>query len=157
MAPSVLLIFLKLRSEYLAEPVISRVSPSSGPETGGSRVYVSGVNLGSHGAVMCEFGSASHRVKAVHKSETLLYCDSPGHEPGQVNVRLSSNGQQYSTSHGVFTYVGVHSVHAVSPSSGSINGGTTVAVEGVGFLESSLLSCKFGQLLPLFPLLFRLF
>ena len=54
-------------------------------------------------------------------------------------MRLSSNGQQYSTSHGVFTFVGAHSVHGVSPSSGSVNGGTIVSVDGMGFLQSSLL------------------
>ena len=70
-----------LKYEYLPEPVISRVSPSSGPETGGSRVYVSGRNLSSHGAIMCEFGSVSHRVVAVHKSETLVYCDSRDMNP----------------------------------------------------------------------------
>ena len=110
-------------------------------------MYIKGAYLGPLLAATCEFGSSSHRVPAVRISDSVLYCIAPGHEPGQVKLRLSANGQQYSTDHGDFTYTHVHSVHALSPSSGPVRGGTLLLVEGEGFLDVETLSCKFGDIL----------
>jgi hypothetical protein len=87
---------------YVAEPVILSISPSIGPDSGGSKVSIKGLHLGSRSSVtMCEFASTltatknnKYRVAAVWIHNELT-CISPAQQPGLVTVRISSNGQQY--------------------------------------------------------------
>jgi hypothetical protein len=131
--------------EYVRVPEVYSIDPSFGSESGNTRVYISGKSFGAQGHVLCEFGSIAHRVLAIRKSDTLLYCDSPAHIPTQVDFRMSLNGQQYISSDLLLTfdYLDAHSVHKLVPSSGPKTGGTLIHVMGTNFFNSSSLSCRF--------------
>ena len=70
----------------------------------------------------------------------------PDAAQGSVDVRVSSNGVDYSKTSASYEYVDAHHVHDVLPRSGSTNGGTIVYVSGTGFKNTSNLYCRFGTL-----------
>ena len=129
---------------YVAEPILWSLSPALGPEIGGTRVYLQGANLGPRSGVLCQFGSTGPPVSARWESDDLVSCVTPAMMPGLVDVRLSTNGQQFSSSSISFTYYSreqlVSSTPAVCPAYGSL----TVSVTGSGFLNTSSLACMFG-------------
>jgi len=132
--------------EYVPEPTFLVLSPSMGPETGGTDIRIDGVNLGPHGQVTCEFGSAKYRVLGRWNEDSSISCVAPSHAPGQIDVRISTNGQQFSQSAGVFQYSYHETVYKLSPSLSLQSGGVVVTVLGTNFVNSSSLSCKFGSI-----------
>jgi hypothetical protein len=62
-----------------------------------------------------------------------------------VSVAVSNNGLDFSPSPATFDYKPANVVTKVTPSVGSISGGTVVVVEGSGFEDSSMLACAFGE------------
>ena len=137
---------------YVAEPILWSLSPALGPEIGGTRVYLQGANLGPRSGVLCQFGSTGPPVSARWESDDLVSCVTPAMMPGLVDVRLSTNGQQFSSSSISFSFYSMSSVSTLRPSFGFVSGGTDVYVVGIGFVDSPSLSCKFG--LTLVPGLF---
>jgi len=128
--------------EYVSEDVVDSVSPGRGPVGGGSLVTVSGSGFRFTGALQCRFGLSS--VPAVYVSDSEVRCESPELPAGVVEVRVSSNGVDFSTSFGEFEYVRVAHISGVSPSVGSVSGGTKVALSGSGFESIEGMSCRFG-------------
>ncbi|MFG2094066.1 IPT/TIG domain-containing protein, partial [Streptomyces sp. NPDC048612] len=109
-------------------PVLSSVSPSSGPSSGGTVVTLSG--SGFSGATAVRFGSVS-AVFTVNSSSQITATAPAG--SGTVQVTVVTPG---GTSNGVaFTYVSVPVpvLSSVSPSSGPSSGGTVVTLSGSGF------------------------
>jgi hypothetical protein len=62
-------------------------------------------------------------------------------------VRISSNGQQYSSSSVPFAIYQMEVLSSVEPSSDFLGGGTPVSLSGRGFLNTTDLSCRFGDTL----------
>jgi hypothetical protein len=117
-------------------PAITAVSPSSGPTSGGSTVYISG--SGFAGASTVNFGTAGAVFKV--NDDHLISATSPAGSVGQVDITVvAAAGTSPITVNDHFTYTSsspppAPSVTAVSPSSGSAAGGsTTVYVTGVNF------------------------
>ena len=84
----------------------------------------------------------------MYVNSTTVVCTAPDAAEGVVDVRVSSNGVDYSASNATYEYVDAHHVHDVLPRSGSVNGGTLLNVSGTGFKNTSVLYCRFGSLLP---------
>ena len=83
---------------YYPAPVVSSILPSHGPTAGHSGVVISGAHLprGSH--YVCKFGDAETPATYVAHSSQVA-CRTPHHRPsGASNVRVSLNGQQFTTS-----------------------------------------------------------
>jgi hypothetical protein len=118
--------------QYIAAPSVTSISPSFGPDKGGSRVYIHGTNFGVYAPVMCEFGSSKYRVSATRESEGVLSCITPEHAPEDVEVRLSYNSQQWINGF-TFSFHSTVSVFNVNPSFGSMVGGYTIQVQGSNF------------------------
>lgn len=145
--------------EYTAAPIILSISPPLGPDGGGSRVVLRGTNLGYRGgSTFCDFTSSMSGQK-VTKSAGNKYkvvgiwdanrpfevvCITPPQQPGIVNVRVSTNGQQYSSDSKTFEYYSAESVTSVNPPTGVIQGGYTVFLRGTNFMNSTTLTCMFG-------------
>lgn len=117
-------------------PVLSTVSPTSGPAAGGTAVTLSG--SGFAGASSVKFGTVSVPFTLVSSSQ--ITTTSPAGS-GSVAVTVTTPS---GTSNGVtFTYVGAPVLTSLSPSQGSAGGGTAVTLNGSGF--TSVTSVTFGS------------
>jgi len=118
------------------DPVVSGVSSSSGPLSGGNTVTVTGSNF--VGTPTVHFGS-NLATNVTVTSPTSLTAEAPSGSTGTVDVTVTNApppgvgapGPMSST--GVadqYTYGLVPTVTSVSPSTGSPSGGTSVTVSG---------------------------
>ncbi|MFJ9468014.1 IPT/TIG domain-containing protein, partial [Streptomyces caniferus] len=118
-------------------PVLTSVSPVSGPSGGGTSVTLSG--SGFSGASAVRFGAVSASFVVV--SGTQITATAPAGS-GTVQVTVTGPG---GTSNGVpFTYTtaSVPVLTSVSPVSGPSGGGTSVTLSGSGFSGAS--AVRFG-------------
>lgn len=133
------------RFDYVEEVEITGAAPLSGPEAGGTVVRFSGRSLLGMGPVVCEFGSPRFRVAARRLERKGFSCETPAQKPGAARLRISSNGQQYSDTGLSFVYRPQETVTSFSPRRGSVTGGTVVAVNGTGFVNTTSLVCLIGE------------
>ncbi|HMD24036.1 MAG TPA: IPT/TIG domain-containing protein [Streptosporangiaceae bacterium] len=111
-------------------PAVTGLSPSSGTTAGGTAVTITGANLG--GATV-SFGGAAAKIAA--DSGTQIAVTSPPGSAGAVSVTVTTPG---GTSSGNFTYViPAPAISAISPSSGSTQGGTTVTISGANLASAT--------------------
>ncbi|MEI7432975.1 MAG: IPT/TIG domain-containing protein [Methanomicrobiales archaeon] len=117
-------------------PTFTGITPASGPISGGTPVTITGTNL--FGATSVTFGGTSATSVTV-VSGTSITATTPPHALGTVNVVITTlNGTATGT--GVFTYIAAPVVTSVSPTSGSITGGTPVIITGTGFTGATAVS-----------------
>ena len=130
--------------QYVADPVVTSVVPSTGPENGGIIVKVAGANFQDAPDLACRFGSLV--VPAEFVSPSLLSCMAPPlGRLGRVLVSVSINGIDFSGSaDALFAYTAEPTVYAATPSRGSTVGNTTVTVTGSNFKLGGGTFCRFG-------------
>jgi hypothetical protein len=118
-------------------PTVTTISPTSGPTAGGTAVTITGTGFLS-GATVSFGGTAATGVTVT--SSTSINASSPAHAAGAVNVSVTnSDGQSGSLPTG-YTYTSSNPtpiVTAVSPTSGTTAGGTSVTITGTGFLSGA--------------------
>jgi hypothetical protein len=101
---------------YVAAPVVTGVSPSSGSTDGGTTVTISGSGFAGASSVM--FGTNSATVFTV-VSDTQITADSPARSAGTVDVTVTTLGGTSATSSAdQFTYQMEVTLNGVGPSSG---------------------------------------
>src|SRR5450830_520423 len=116
---------------YVAAPVVTSISPTSGPATGGTTVIITGTNFAGTTAVT--FGATAATGFTVN-SATQITATAPSGSAGTVDIRVTTTGGTSATSAAdQFTYVGAPTVTSISPTGGSTNGGTTVVITGTRF------------------------
>ena len=129
-----------LYAEWVAVPIVTGVSPSSGPTTGGTTVTITGTGLTAATAV--NFGATNASGYTVNSS-TQITATSPAGAAGTVDITVTTaGGTTITNSNDHFTYVAAPTVTSVSPSSGSTAGGTSVVITGTNF--SAVTAVKFG-------------
>ena len=113
-----------------AAPVVTGLSPTSGPEAGGTLVTITGT--GFTGATAVDFGAtAATNVTVVN--DTTITANSPA-GTGTVDVTVTTPAGTSATSPAdQFTYVVAPAVTGLSPTSGPAAGGTSVTITGTGF------------------------
>ncbi len=123
-----------------AVPVVTKVSPSTGPATGGTTVTITGTGFPTGTTVTVDFGSSNPATNVKVKSGTRITCTSPGDTGTEtVDVTVTTAGGTSATSSAdQFSYVPV--VNGVSPSSGPTAGGTVVTITGMGFSAANAVS-----------------
>jgi hypothetical protein len=112
---------------YVPAPVITGISPSSGPQTGGTLVTINGSNLSSATAV--DFGTAAATIKS--DTASAITATAPA-GTGTVSVTVTT-GSGIATSPTSYSYVAPPpppSVSGISPNNGSAAGGTSVTISG---------------------------
>jgi len=115
---------------YLNKPVVTGLSPSSGPEGGGTSVTISGSGFATATAVA--FGSSPAYGFTVIDDHTIVASAATG--TGQVEVGVTSDiGVSDPTPAATYTYVPRPVISAVTPSQGPVAGGTTVTITGSHF------------------------
>jgi hypothetical protein len=109
------LICLLHATTLLAAPItVSRISPNSGPTSGGTTVTIAGRNFGA-GAMVTFGGVAATNVTVVNS--TTITATTPAGSVGAVTVTVTVSGQSGKLSSG-FTYTIIPTVSSISPNSG---------------------------------------
>ena len=120
---------------YLPAPVVSGVSPSGGPLAGGTAVTITGTDLS--GASEVDFGGVPASFAA--NADGSITAVSPAGAAGAVDVTvITDGGASAPTAADQFTYADpAPVVTGVSPSSGSVAGGTAVTITGTDLSGAS--------------------
>lgn len=113
-------------------PLISGLSPTSGPAAGGTTVTISGTGFAA-GATVTFGGTAATNVNVL--GSTTITAVTPAHASGAVNVVVTNPGGQNATSTNGYTYAAAPAptVTGVNPTSGPTAGGTSITITGTGF------------------------
>jgi hypothetical protein len=115
---------------------VTGVSPSSGPDTGGTNVVISGTGL--TGATTVDFGTISVPFTL---DDGNLTATSPPAARGVVDVTVTTpNGASVANSHDEFTFTQPQippTVTNIKPHSGPGAGGTKVIISGTGFIGAT--------------------
>lgn len=130
---------------------VTSVYPVSAPESGGSRLLVTGSGFTDTDTLACVFvlspsgRKAQITSTAIYLSDKMISCASPQGGVGDAEVRATNNGVDVSVSTVFLSVTGKSTVTMLWPSSGWTDGGTAVRVEGTGFVEFSAVFCRFGD------------
>eukprot|EP00960_Hanusia_phi_P059677 764256-Hanusia_phi.AAC.1 len=119
---------------------IRRIEPSFGSVSGGTVVSIIGYFESSK--LLCKFGSEMLDGQLIF--ETLVECVSPRQQEGYVYLEISEDGVHWTQSQILFLYHNPMSIFSMSPTTGTLSGGTKLTIMGSRFL-SELVWCKFGN------------
>jgi hypothetical protein len=115
---------------YLATPVVTGISPTAGPQVGGTAVTITGTNFA--GTTGVAFGGNSATGVTVN-SNTQITATAPA-GTGIVDITVSNSvGTSATSAADLFTYVAPPTLTSISPTAGPTAGGTTVIITGTGF------------------------
>jgi IPT/TIG domain-containing protein len=121
---------------------VTGVSPSSGPQGGGTTVTVTGTHLDD--ATGVRFGTQSTTAFTVDSPTQLTVTSPAAPAPGTVDVIvIGSSGTSSASTSDRYTYLAPPRITAVSPSSGPKAGGNPVTITGANF--SGATAVKFGS------------
>ncbi len=124
-----------------AAPVVTGVSPSTGPIAGGTVVTISGTGFtGATGVTLGGIAATALNVA----SDTTLLATTPAHAAGTVDVLVTGpSGTSAVNSSAKFTYTGgLPVITSISPPGGPVTGGTVVTLTGTGFTGAT--QVRFG-------------
>jgi len=121
-------------------PTLTSISPTSGPESGGTVVTVNGSGFVS-GTTVVNFG-ANPATNVTCGSSSQCQATAP-QGTGSVTVTATVGGVP-ATGSATYTYIPPPSLTSISPTSGPATGGTVVAVNGTGFISGST-TVRFGS------------
>lgn len=121
---------------YQGVPVVSGVSPALGAVGGGQIVTITGSGFIAGATVL--IGSTSCAVSAV--SSSSITCTSGASLAGLYSVTVTNPDTQTGSRASSFRYIDAPTVSAISPTSGTIAGGTSVTITGTNFFTGSTVS-----------------
>ncbi|MAB79441.1 MAG: hypothetical protein CMJ89_08815, partial [Planctomycetes bacterium] len=120
---------------YNQYPLLTSISPSSGPSSGGSLMTIKGIrfrDLGS-GPAQVLFGSQP-ALDVLVLSEDTIMCTAPPGPGGLVDITLqNANGSDVLLN--AFTFETALRLNTVTPANASGLGGTQLTLSGLGFLD----------------------
>ncbi|KAK1948568.1 Plexin-A1 [Phytophthora citrophthora] len=120
------------------------IRPTTGPDRGGTRVLVSGGPFTVNGGYWCHFGGIN--VQAAYLSSTQIFCVSPPSQSRSVKFSVSGdNFSEFDIPHLRYTFQPAPVAITISPSRGSQSGQYQVTIQGLNFVLSSGLRCRFGD------------
>lgn len=136
---------------YYLPSLLTSLSPSSGPSLGGTTVEITGQALASgsdHRVLMAREGNLTTQIVSstpIDQSGLVMEFHTPPLAPGDVQVKTSLNGQQFSGGKGLELYIYAHPrLSSLSPSCGPVRGATAVTVTGTNFSGGTHFLCNFG-------------
>ena len=116
-------------------PILTSVSPTSGPSTGGTPVTLTGQNFAPNATVT--FGGTA-ATSVVVASATQITANTPPHTQGSVNVVVTNPDGQSATLANGFTFgAPAPTIMSVSPTTGLTTGGTAVTLTGTNFVSGA--------------------
>jgi len=126
-------------------PIITTLSPTTGPEAGGTILRIQGFYLGNSASdvqSITYLGDNLCLTIGWINSSTIL-CTTVFHAPDTANVTIQVNNQT-ATSSILFTYIFNPSITSFSPITSLVTGGTVVTVNGTGFASGTSLGLNIG-------------
>ncbi len=137
---------------------IKSIDPESGPTSGGTAIILTGYGNIDGDELACVFAGNSEdnetdalslwaQVAARWISPTEIMCMTPQWDTPSTNVTLSLevNGTSAGVATSPFHFYENPVIEFISPSSGSVLGGTKVTLRGYGFVPLATMSCRFGS------------
>jgi large repetitive protein len=122
---------------YVPAPAVTGLSPSGGPEAGGSVVTITGTGLA--GATAVSFGGTSGGHFTVVSDDQIIATVPAG--TGTVDVTVTTTAGTSTAGPGDrYTYLPTPTVSSVGPSSGPAAGGTDVTITGTGFTGATVVT-----------------
>jgi hypothetical protein len=121
-----------------AAPTVSSIMPGSGAPAGGTAVTIGGTNF-VNGATVAIGGVAATNV--VVGSASSITATTGAHSAGTVNVVVTNGDQQSGTLTNGYAYSSPSpTVVAITPSSGTSAGGTSLSISGTNFANGATVS-----------------
>lgn len=121
-------------------PVISAVTPASGPTSGGTSVTITGSQFVSGATVT--IGGAPAAVASL--TSTAIVVTTPARAAGAADVKVTNPGGPSATRAAAFTYVAPAPViTAMSPTNGPTSGNALVTLSGMHFTAGAVV--RFGS------------
>jgi len=118
------------------------VSPDNGAQAGGDQILVSGSGFLNTSYLACLFANKS--AVAIFISVNQIICITPtGNQPESDLIYVSNNGYNFITTGVNFIYQDIFAV-SLSPTVGSVAGGTNITIFASSFLNRTTLSCEFN-------------
>ncbi|BCW87580.1 hypothetical protein sos41_07100 [Alphaproteobacteria bacterium SO-S41] len=114
---------------YVSAPVVTSVSPASGPAAGGTAITITGTDF--TGATMVTIDGVS-AMNVVVVNATTITAQTPAGTPGARGVSVMAPGGT-SGSSTLFTYIAAPTVTAVNVDKGPLAGGTAITITGTNF------------------------
>jgi hypothetical protein len=138
---------------YYEVPVINSISPTSGPEAGGTMVYIYGANftnISNPSEFNCRFSPINlpippKKMPGIFINSTTIMCASPGGwgQGDAVKLQVTFNGGDYDNNNFTFTFF---SVTRAFPRSGPSDGsGGDIIIEGFGYKNETEPLCKINN------------
>ena len=124
---------------YVPAPVVTLISPTSGPATGGTSVTITGSNLENATAV--DFGTSNPGTVTADAPGSITVTSPSGSGTPDVTV-TTPGGTSATSANDVFTYIPAPTVTSLSPGGGPAAGGTSVTITGTNFTGET--AVKFG-------------
>ena len=102
-----------LTFEHIKWPKLIAITPSQGPSLGGTKAIISGSDFSERasqlGYLFCKFNTTV--VPATFLSVNELICYAPEHDAQTINVEVTMNIQQYTSSDLRFDYTRAQLLH----------------------------------------------
>ncbi|RHY92009.1 hypothetical protein DYB35_001665 [Aphanomyces astaci] len=135
--------FNQVMFEYVRPFSVRRVSPVVGSESGQTAVHLYGRGFQPSKRYTCYFDTSD--VLAIFVTAKQLVCKTPAHLPGTVALILADEQANTHSIPFVFRYTPAITLHDVTPSIASSNGGDTVWLVGLHFYFSFAMACHFDS------------
>jgi hypothetical protein len=111
-------------------PVVTGISPVTGPLAGGTVVTVTGTNLG--GATSIAFGTVAGTAVSC-TSSTACTVKAPAEAAGTVDITVTTpSGTSAKSAADHYTFAPAPALTSISPTSGPTSGGLNVTLTGTG-------------------------
>ena len=128
---------------YDERVVLTNIEPPLGPTSGNFSVRINGGPFVDTNEIRCKFGTVT--VLAVYIDVEEIHCFAPPHVAGRYALEVTLNDQDYTDARFPFFYYSDPALSRIMPVSGPTEAaGTEVTIFGNGFVNTSLLVCRFG-------------
>lgn len=117
------------RVEITSPHKVHSITPQSGPNSGGTLVYIEGDNFADTDTLACKFGNET--VKSEFRSTSGVTCKSPPN-PGldsTVQITVTNNGKHFTSDFVHFKYYDSFGIKNVNPLIAPSCGGTLVTIQ----------------------------
>jgi len=121
-------------------PTVTGVSPTTGPETGGTTVTLTGTNL--DGATAVKFGTSNAASFKILSPTSIEAVSPSGTGTSEITV-TTERGTSVTSPADQFSYLPPPAITGVNPNSGPEPGGTIVTLTGTNFTGAT--AVKFGS------------
>ena len=121
------------RFTFHEPPRALSLQPQQGVEVGGTAITVSGSGFVRSAHLLCRFGDSAAPVLAEWLGPESLKCVAPPHDPGDLSLKISVDGQAFTSNGLLFSDVPLWSGGTIEPDHGPTHGSTQVTLRGSSF------------------------